>query len=138
MRATGAAGVLAGVVAVVGFQQFRSRLRENRVRAELDHLVALLPTCPDIDQALAVVEEAFLRAFRLPLAVFDKFNRAGRTGETGGIGLGLSICKGLVEAHRGRIWAEWLCPHGTAVALRLPLSPGGTDDGQYHTRTCSG
>jgi two-component system sensor histidine kinase KdpD len=69
--------------------------------------------------------------------VFDKFNRAGRTGETGGIGLGLSICKGLVEAHRGRIWAERRCPHGTAVALRLPLSPGGIDDGQHHARTCS-
>jgi two-component system sensor histidine kinase KdpD len=59
------------------------------------------------------------------LKVFDKFNRAGRTGETAGIGLGLSICKGLVEAHRGRIWAERRSPHGTAVAFRLPVSPGG-------------
>jgi two-component system sensor histidine kinase KdpD len=54
--------------------------------------------------------------------VFEKFNRAGRTGETGGIGLGLSICKGLVEAHRGDIWAERRRPQGTAVAFRLPLS----------------
>jgi len=69
--------------------------------------------------------------------VFDKFNRAGRTGETGGIGLGLSICKGLIEAHRGRIWAERRSPRGTAVALRLPLSPGGMDDGQHHARSCS-
>jgi two-component system, OmpR family, sensor histidine kinase KdpD len=69
--------------------------------------------------------------------VFDKFNRAGRTGETGGIGLGLSICKGLVEAHSGKIWAERRCPHGTTVALRLPLSLGGVDDGQHHAGTCS-
>jgi two-component system sensor histidine kinase KdpD len=53
--------------------------------------------------------------------VFDKFNRARRTGETGGIGLGLSICKGLVEAHRGAIWAERRDPSGTIVAFRLPL-----------------
>ena len=33
--------------------------------------------------------------------IFEKFNRGGRTGETGGIGLGLSICKGLIEAHHG-------------------------------------
>ncbi len=54
--------------------------------------------------------------------VFEKFNRAGRTGETGGIGLGLSICRGLVEAHRGEIWAELRNPQGVAVVFRLPLS----------------
>lgn len=53
--------------------------------------------------------------------VFEKFNRARRTGETGGIGLGLSICKGLIEAHRGSIWAERRNPLGTAVVFRLPL-----------------
>jgi two-component system, OmpR family, sensor histidine kinase KdpD len=52
--------------------------------------------------------------------VFEKFNRAGRSGETGGIGLGLSICKGLVEAHNGRIWAQRCEPHGTAVTFTIP------------------
>jgi two-component system sensor histidine kinase KdpD len=53
---------------------------------------------------------------------FEKFNRAGRTSETGGIGLGLSICKGLVEAHHGKIWAQRRDPHGTAVTFSLPLN----------------
>jgi two-component system sensor histidine kinase KdpD len=53
--------------------------------------------------------------------VFDKFNRAGRTGESGGIGLGLSICKGLVEAHHGTIRAQRRDPCGTAVTFSLPL-----------------
>jgi len=53
--------------------------------------------------------------------VFEKFNRARRTGETGGIGLGLSICRGLIEAHRGSIWAERRNPTGTAVVFRLPI-----------------
>ncbi len=52
--------------------------------------------------------------------VFEKFNRAGRTSETGGIGLGLSICKGLVEAHHGRIWAQRRDPLGTVVTFALP------------------
>ncbi len=54
--------------------------------------------------------------------VFEKFNRAGRTSETAGIGLGLSICKGLVEAHHGRIWARRRDPHGTTVQLELPIN----------------
>jgi two-component system, OmpR family, sensor histidine kinase KdpD len=53
--------------------------------------------------------------------VFEKFNRGGRTGETGGIGLGLSICKGLIEAHHGNIWAERRQPRGTAVRFTLPI-----------------
>jgi two-component system sensor histidine kinase KdpD len=53
-------------------------------------------------------------------SVFEKFNRGGRTGETGGIGLGLSICKGLVEAHSGKIWARRRDPHGTAVTFTIP------------------
>lgn len=53
--------------------------------------------------------------------IFEKFHRGGRTGETGGIGLGLSICKGLVEAHYGTIRAERRQPRGTAVTFTLPI-----------------
>jgi two-component system, OmpR family, sensor histidine kinase KdpD len=53
-------------------------------------------------------------------SVFEKFNRGDRTGETGGIGLGLSICKGLVEAHNGRIWVQRRTPHGTTVTFTIP------------------
>jgi signal transduction histidine kinase len=44
---------------------------------------------------------------QLPL-LFQKFIRlhAEGPGQTEGIGLGLAICKGIIEAHRGRIWAE--------------------------------
>lgn len=53
--------------------------------------------------------------------VFEKFNRGGRTGQTGGFGLGLSICKGFVEAHGGRIWAERRGAGGTVITFTLPL-----------------
>jgi PAS domain S-box-containing protein len=40
--------------------------------------------------------------------IFDKFFRVDSSDrrEIQGAGLGLAICKGIVEAHRGRIWAE--------------------------------
>ena len=54
--------------------------------------------------------------------VFDKFYRAPQTGVTGS-GLGLSICKGFVEAHGGRIRAETQPAGGTVVRVTLPLRP---------------
>ena len=37
-------------------------------------------------------------------AIFEKFYRLPREGAGGGAGLGLAICRGIVEAHGGRIW----------------------------------
>ncbi|MGC8669176.1 MAG: DUF4118 domain-containing protein [Chthonomonadales bacterium] len=55
--------------------------------------------------------------------VFDTFRRANSDEGQIGIGLGLSISKGIVEAHGGRIWAEGRPGGGTIVSLALPLAP---------------
>jgi two-component system sensor histidine kinase KdpD len=38
--------------------------------------------------------------------VFEKFYRVPGVAGAGGVGLGLTICRGIVTAHGGRIWAE--------------------------------
>jgi len=53
--------------------------------------------------------------------VFEKFYRVQRASGPKGSGLGLSICRGLIEAHGGRIWAEPRPDGGTVIVFSLPL-----------------
>jgi two-component system sensor histidine kinase KdpD len=63
------------------------------------------------------------RSMPLPEAdlgkIFDKFYRINPSERVTGAGLGLSICKGIVEAHGGKIWAQNV-PAGTAFNFTLP------------------
>lgn len=52
--------------------------------------------------------------------VFERYWRA-KSGDRMGSGLGLSICKGIVEAHGGRIWAESGADLGTTMLFTLPV-----------------
>ena len=55
--------------------------------------------------------------------VFEKFKQIGEviTDKPKGTGLGLPICKHIVEAHSGRIWAESELGQGSAFSVSLPI-----------------
>ena len=56
--------------------------------------------------------------------IFDKFYRVSGAKQRGtmGTGLGLAVCRGLVEAHGGRIWAENREGGGAIFQFTLPLA----------------
>jgi two-component system sensor histidine kinase KdpD len=61
----------------------------------------------------------------LPLAaiaqIFDKFYRGDTARTPSGVGLGLTICRAIVQAHGGRIWAENREGGGLVFRFTLPL-----------------
>lgn len=54
-------------------------------------------------------------------AVFDRYWQA-EPGSSSGVGLGLYIVKGIVEAHGGRAWAESAPGEGARFSFTLPLA----------------
>ena len=51
--------------------------------------------------------------------VFDAFH----TTKSNGMGMGLSICRSIIDAHGGRLWAEANKPRGTIFQFTLPAVP---------------
>jgi two-component system sensor histidine kinase KdpD len=54
--------------------------------------------------------------------VFEKHYRLKRNSRAPGSGIGLSICKGIVEAHGGRIWVESKPDQGATFRFTIPVS----------------
>jgi signal transduction histidine kinase len=71
-----------------------------------------------IDEGLGIPEDQVGR-------LFQKFERVrgGEHMKIPGTGLGLYICKRIVEGHRGRIWVESEPGRGSTFAFALPVDP---------------
>jgi len=69
------------------------------------------------DQGIGIPQE-------LLAAIFERFTRGDTslTRETGGLGLGLTICQHIAELHQGCIWAESTQRRGSVFHLVLPAS----------------
>ena len=108
--------------------QVLNNLLSNAARHSPDASPIAVAASLDRDQVAVSVTDlgSGLPPEKLP-HLFRK--HADATGEKGvGHGLGLAICKGLVEAHGGRIWAESGDEgHGTRFTFTLPLAAEADD-----------
>ncbi len=57
--------------------------------------------------------------------IFDRFYQVdgGRQRSNNGVGLGLAICRGFIEAHGGRIWAENRSDGSKGAVFTIWFSP---------------
>lgn len=95
-----------------------------RIQAEAEDHVVRVQVC---NQGPQVPAEHLER-------IFDKFYRITAADRVTGAGLGLSICKGIIEAHGGRIWAENITD-GFAFNFTLPLLWDGAPQPQLPMNT---
>lgn len=71
-----------------------------------------------MDQGPGIPPAERKRVFQAFRRGIHEENSAGK-----GAGLGLAICKGLVEAHGGRIWIKKQTTPGTTISFTIPLVP---------------
>ena len=62
-------------------------------------------------------------------AIFEKFERGKKEGATSGVGLGLAICRAIMNAHGGAIRGETRAAGGASFILTFPRGEPPSDDG---------
>ncbi len=98
--------------AIDAMRSVRDRPRQLRIGARLVEADGVLITVADTGSGV----DADARE-----RIFDPFF----TTKASGMGLGLPICRSIIEAHGGRIWASPGSPHGTVFRLMLPAHDAG-------------
>ncbi|MFM7576236.1 MAG: sensor histidine kinase, partial [Microcystaceae cyanobacterium] len=63
-----------------------------------------------------------IHADELPY-LFERFYQGNSDRQAKGTGLGLYLCRQIIEAHQGKIWAENRYPRGAIFAFQLPVYP---------------
>jgi signal transduction histidine kinase len=93
--------------AIEAMQAVTDRPRELAIRTHRNETHQILVTVKDCGVGISVED-----ADRL----FDAFF----TTKASGMGMGLSICRSIIAAHGGRLWAEPNLPHGATFQFTLP------------------
>ena len=95
-----------------GIDAMGARREDGRIR---------IRTARDHDAVLVSVSD---EGPGIPAATFPHIFEAFYTTKPAGMGMGLAICRSIVEAHAGRIWAVNNPEGGATFQFSLPIGPG--------------
>jgi two-component system sensor histidine kinase KdpD len=97
-------------------------LVDNAVKyAPPDSEVAIEARCCEAGVEISVSDDGPGLAPGSESSIFEKFVRGQPESATTGVGLGLAICRAIVEAHGGSIRAENRPSGGARIAFTLPV-----------------
>ncbi|WP_241752913.1 sensor histidine kinase [Brevibacillus agri] len=119
--------ILEPLALVVGDKQRLAQVFSNLLTNSLKHTEpngeVVVSVVKDNESVLITIKDNGMGIPKEDLPhVFERFYRGDRSRnrERGGSGLGLTIAKGIVEAHQGEIQIESELGNGTIVTIRLP------------------
>jgi predicted ATPase/signal transduction histidine kinase len=95
---------------IEAMQPITDRPRELVIRSELDGAQQVRVTVKDCGVGFSADDA-------------DQLFNTFFTTKSSGLGMGLSICRSIIELHDGRIWAAPNAPHGATIQFTLPLNP---------------
>ena len=98
----------------------RCNLIENAVKYGRDQIM-LKANLNNNELIVSVIDNGQGFPVGMEEKIFDKFTRGEKESATHGVGLGLAICKAIIEAHQGRIWATNLPMQGAKISFSLPI-----------------
>jgi signal transduction histidine kinase len=113
----------------IQLQQVILNLVMNAVEAMSDpqHKVRILMLRSEARPAGTVLVRVVDSGPRIDPAVVKKMFQSFFTTKSNGMGMGLSICKTIIEAHGGRLTASPSNPHGMEFLITLPLHRHGVN-----------
>lgn len=111
-------------------RQVLHNLLENAVKYSKGGQITLSCEVEERDVVVSVSDQGEGIPAEFLDQVFERFFQidGATTRRVGGSGLGLSISRGIVEAHGGRIWAESTPGQGSTFRFTLPLASNDSDE----------
>lgn len=98
-----------------------TNLIQNALQAVPEHIIPYIKIASSIHEAKWALVTITDNGTGIPESVQSKIFTPNFTTKTSGTGLGLAMCKGIIEQAKGEIWFETTLGEGTSFYVKLPI-----------------